>query len=130
MLDKILESLQHSHAILFHFQNGFPNELSFSKCDSFLKFASIFKMWKVLWVLFFLFPKNTIVNKNLYIHYKWLYWWEIYIMLLNLFQLSRIYNFPSPYCCHSLGFKWFPFNSIQLLSVNGSPYSSSSSLSS
>ena len=37
----------------FHFQNGFQNELSFPKC------AFIFKMWKVLWVLFFLFPKNT-----------------------------------------------------------------------
>ena len=29
------------------------------KCGSFLKCAFIFKMWKVLWVLFFLFLKNT-----------------------------------------------------------------------
>ena len=48
----------------FHFQNGFQNELSYSKC------AFIFKMWMVLWVLFFLFPKNTIANKNLYILYQ------------------------------------------------------------
>ena len=54
----------------FHFQNGFWNELSFSKCGYLLKCAFIFKIWKVLWFLFFLFPKNTIVNKNLYIHYK------------------------------------------------------------
>ena len=86
-------------------------------------------MRKVLWVLFFFFSKKkTIVNKNLYIHFKYLYWWakkgsitfhfsnnifsfskcvhllqiallmglwknnEIYIKLLNLFQLSRIYS--------------------------------------
>ena len=28
-------------------------------------------MWKFLWVLFFLLHKNTIVNKNLYIHYQY-----------------------------------------------------------
>ena len=54
----------------FHFQNGFRNELSFSKCGSFPKCTFIFKMWKVLWILFFFFLKNTSVNKNLYICYK------------------------------------------------------------
>ena len=33
--------------ICFHFQNGFLNELSFSKCGSFSKCAFIFKMWKI-----------------------------------------------------------------------------------
>ena len=51
--------------ICFLFQNGFPNELSFPKCGSFSKCVFIFKMWKVLRVLFFVFSKNTIVNKNL-----------------------------------------------------------------
>ena len=37
---------------------------------SFLKCAFIFKMWKVLWALFFLFLRNTIVNKNMYLNYK------------------------------------------------------------
>ena len=61
--------------ITFHFSK---NMFSFSKWVSkwacifklFSKCAFIFKMWKVLWVFFFLFQKNTIVNKNLYIPYK------------------------------------------------------------
>ena len=42
--------------------------------------------------------KQKFVNKNLYSHFKDLYWLgcvkndEIYIKILNLFQLSRIYN--------------------------------------
>ena len=56
----------------FHFQNGFRNELLSSKCGSFSKCVFIFKMWTVWWVLFFLFAKNTIVNKNLHIHYKYI----------------------------------------------------------
>ena len=35
-----------------HFQNGFRNELSFSKCGSFLKCAFIFKMWFFLVMCF------------------------------------------------------------------------------
>ena len=60
------------------------------------------KMWQVSW-LFFPFSKKhnskqIFVNKNLYSHYKLRYWWgcvknnEIYIKLLNLFQLSRTNN--------------------------------------
>ena len=48
----------------FHYQNVvlFWKVFSFSKCGSFLKGVFIFKMWKVLWVFFSFFPKNTIVN--------------------------------------------------------------------
>ena len=36
----------------FLFQNGFRNELAFSKCGSFSKCVFIFKMWKVSWEFF------------------------------------------------------------------------------
>ena len=51
--------LFHFPKTCFHFQNGFQNKLSFSKCGSFSKCAFIFKMYEFLWFLFFLFPKNT-----------------------------------------------------------------------
>ena len=42
--------------LTFHFSKSM---FSFLKCDSFLKCAFIFKMWKVLWMLFFHFLKIT-----------------------------------------------------------------------
>ena len=56
-MDKLLF---HFPKTCFHFQNGFQNELSFPKCGSFLKYAFIFKMWKVSWVLFSLFRKTQL----------------------------------------------------------------------
>ena len=49
----------------FHFQNGFRNELSFSKCGSFSKGVFIFKMWKASLVFdfFFLFPGSWNLEK-------------------------------------------------------------------
>ena len=56
----------------FHFQNGFQNELSFPKCG-FQNVLSFSKCEKFCECCFFLFQKNTIVNKNLCSYYKWLY---------------------------------------------------------
>ena len=69
---------------------------SFSKWVS--KWAFIFKMWKVLWVLFFLFPKkHNYKQKSEHSHRLALLirlWTnnEIYIKLLNSSRLSSIYN--------------------------------------
>ena len=91
---------------IFHFS---LNIFSFSKWISewafifkmgffFWKCAFIFKMWKVLWVLFFPFSeKHNCEQKSehsLQMALLIKFWTnnEIYIELLNLFQLSRIYN--------------------------------------
>ena len=55
----------------FHFQNWFPNELSFSILVLFGNVLSFSKCARFCErFFFFLFPKNTIVHKILYIRYK------------------------------------------------------------
>ena len=91
----------------FHFSK---NMFSFSKWVSewafifkmcfFFKWASIFKIWKVSWGFFPFSEKHTLkfVNKNLYSHYKQLYWWGCVKKQRNIYKafkfflLSRIYN--------------------------------------
>ena len=89
----------------FHSQNVggfFRRVFSFSKCVFFWKVFS-FSNCEMFHEVFFPFSKKrnckqNFVNKNLYSHCKQIYWWgckknkEIYKKLLNLFQLSRIYN--------------------------------------
>ena len=46
----------------FHFQNGFRNELSFSKCGIFSKWV-LFSNVKIFWVFSFFFWKTQLLTK-------------------------------------------------------------------
>ena len=61
---QIVKPFLKCHVVQYHGAKGFLKSYSKDWFGLDMKCVCIFKMWEVSWVLFFLFPKNTFLDKN------------------------------------------------------------------